>query len=735
MTEPFASSFRLKLSIALALLAVLAAVGAARVRESSDQSAQTGPGAGQAPAVTFKVDINYVEVPAVIVDRQGRFVDSLQQSDFEIYEDGRKQPLSGFVLVNAGRAKADAPLFLGRAIEPDVHTNTVPFDGRLYVILMDDLHVEALTTTLARAAAKRFVETQLGADDLAAVICASGRPGASQDFTADRQLLLHAIDQFMGRRLPSATRNRIDKFVTQNSAGAGNKAMLDTRPVVDIDERERLSNAQRTLSAIRAASNALSSIHGRRKAIVMFSEGIDAAISNITAGAAQGEGTDMNVANLLPGAAGETQRDAEDAMAAAIKADVSIYGVDPGGLKGIGGAADITVPIEADPTAGMTLQSIDGELRLQLESLRRLSVNTGGFAAINTNDLGPSFDRIREDNSRYYLLGYYPTATKADGKYHRLDVKVLKPGLQVRARAGYLAARPGSNPSTSPADASSKIPPALRDVLDNPLPVPGVRLTASATPGRNASGGTAITAVLLVDGRDIRFKEKDGRFDGQLTLSMLATDAEGKVKGSGARAISLPLRPDSYAQVSSNGIRIVDQIDVPAGRYRLRIAVMDVDSQRIGSVHCDVNLTELEQTPLAMSGLLMTSSTAGATPTAPGALVESLRKVLPGPPTVSRTFKNSEVLGVAAQVYDKVPDLHTVDITTTLKNTDGLSVFRNEDQRSSAELAPNGGFYRYSVMLPLRGLGPGLYVLTVEARSRLAEKQPVQRQVQFEILE
>ena len=330
--------------------------------------------------------------------------------------------------------------------------------------------------------------------------------------------------------------------MTQNSAGAGNKAMLDTRPVVDIDERERLSNAQRTLSAIRAASNALSSIHGRRKAIVMFSEGIDAAISNITAGAAQGEGTDMNVANLLPGAAGETQRDAEDAMAAAIKADVSIYGVDPGGLKGIGGAADITVPIEADPTAGMTLQSIDGELRLQLESLRRLSVNTGGFAAINTNDLGPSFDRIREDNSRYYLLGYYPTATKADGKYHRLDVKVLKPGLQVRARAGYLAARPGSNPSTSPADASSKIPPALRDVLDNPLPVPGVRLTASATRAGMPPEAPPITAVLLVDGRDIRFKEKDGRFDGQLTLSMLATDAEGKVKGSGARAISLPLR-------------------------------------------------------------------------------------------------------------------------------------------------------------------------------------------------
>ena len=124
----------------------------------------------QNPAVTFKVEINYVEVDAVVTDRDGRFLANLGAEDFEIFEDGKRQSVASFGLVDIPLEKADAPLFAPRAAEPDVFTNERPFDGRVYLLVLDDLHTDASHTPLVRAAARRFVETQLGANDVAAVL-------------------------------------------------------------------------------------------------------------------------------------------------------------------------------------------------------------------------------------------------------------------------------------------------------------------------------------------------------------------------------------------------------------------------------------------------------------------------------------------------------------------------------------------------------------------------------------
>ena len=90
-------------------------------------------------------------------------------------------------------------------------------------------------------------------------------------------------------------------------------------PARDIDDKERGFNARNTLDSIRNVAQYLGNIRGRRKAMVMFSEGIDYNINEIV----QQHGITE----------AQTVMDAtRDMIAAATRANVAIYAVDPRGL-------------------------------------------------------------------------------------------------------------------------------------------------------------------------------------------------------------------------------------------------------------------------------------------------------------------------------------------------------------------------------------------------------------------
>ena len=67
----------------------------------------------------------------------------------------------------------------------------------------------------------------------------------------------------------------------------------------------------------------------------------------------------------------------------------------------------------------------------------QLAANTDGLAVVNTNEIDSALRRIVADLSSYYLLGYYSTNTKLDGRFRNITVRVRRPGVQVRARRGY----------------------------------------------------------------------------------------------------------------------------------------------------------------------------------------------------------------------------------------------------------------------------------------------------------
>src|SRR5712691_4149865 len=221
-----------------------------------------------APPVTFRVEVNYVEVDALVTDASGNPVVNLTANDFDLLEDGKPQKISAFALINIPVEKQERPLFASTPIERDVESNAHG-DGRVYLIVLDDLHTHPLRTQLVKAAARRFIERNFGANDIAAVVHTSGRSDAGQDFTANRRMLLASVDRFMGNSLRSGTLERLDEFNRQSFGGQ------PVDKVNDPTDMERGFHARNTIDTLKKLADFMAGIRGRRKAMLFISEGID----------------------------------------------------------------------------------------------------------------------------------------------------------------------------------------------------------------------------------------------------------------------------------------------------------------------------------------------------------------------------------------------------------------------------------------------------------------------------
>src|SRR5690349_18416425 len=126
---------------------------------------QTQPQQPQQPQITFRAEINYVEVDARVLDRDGKFVPGLKPEDFQVFEDGKPQKIAAFSMVNIPLERVERPLFASKPVERDVRTNLEGADGRIYVIVLDDLHTAPLRSQRTKAAAKMFIERYVGAND------------------------------------------------------------------------------------------------------------------------------------------------------------------------------------------------------------------------------------------------------------------------------------------------------------------------------------------------------------------------------------------------------------------------------------------------------------------------------------------------------------------------------------------------------------------------------------------
>jgi VWFA-related protein len=662
------------------------------------------------PQAVFRGGVSSVQVDAYVSDAKGEPVADLTVDDFQLTDSGSPRRITTFAAVSLPIARAEPlpPAAATGAPSPrDVRTNTIP-DGRIFVVVVDDLHIDAARTPATRTALHRFVEQDLGPTDMTAIVSTSGRMDASADFTTDRRVLLGAIERVMGEKLPSATVGQIQgardqhfqddfKDGAQDSTKKGHALAFGPDP----DSQERDARARKTTATVRRLSEFMAGITGRRKALVLVSEGMEYDVS---------QAIGVNPRKPAPIVA-ETQ----DAIRAATRGNVTVYAIDPRGLADA--SADLIQTSTAFGPVGIA--STQDELRVGHDSLRVLADNTGGFAALDQNDLSGAFERIVRENSTYYLLGFSPATD--DGRYHPLEVRTRRPGLQVKARPGYFAARPGESLLRGGTKRSPKA--ALDQALASPLPLADIPLKVFTAAFKDTAAAATIEFAIEVDASRLDFVETNGTWHDALAVVAAMTDENGKAVPAVRDTINLAIAPAMLQQMRTRGLRMIKQASLRPGRYQLRVAVADANGNA-GSVLGWLDVPDFSAAALALSELTLTSTAAADMPT-----VGTKDPRFPTPPGALRDFGRADAVIVGAEIYEtgqRPP--HAVTIVTQLRQGDRVIAEQSatDDRR---ELLDRRAF---TSRVALSKVEPGTYVLHVEARTSDGQR-PAGRDVEIRV--
>jgi hypothetical protein len=503
------------------------------------------------------------------------------------------------------------------------------------------------------------------------------------------------VDKFLGRKLRSETLEQLD---LANRIGRDPEQRgLPTDPL----ERERAQHARTTMDQIEKLADFMAGVRGRRKALILVSEGISYNVYDVMTNTS---------ANMVV-------QETSDAIGAATRGNVAVYAIDPRGLDAFAEAIEVSSSPQDDPGFSVA-GSLQNTLRLSQESLRTIAAETGGFAAVNRNDFSDAFTRLVRENSTYYVLGYYPANERRDGRFRRLEVRVTRPGAQVRSRRGYVAPRGRAPEQPRNAGGATPVTVALNEALASPIALNGIPMSVFAAPYKGTAPNAAVPLVIEMAGRDFRFAEKDGTFTDRIEVSFTAVDTRGNSRGGDKHTLTTMMKPDTVARLRERGFRVVSQIDLPPGRYQLRIAAAEEGAARSGSVLYDLEVPDFYKLPFAMSGVTMTSGRSTLTPTV---LPKTpLADVLPAPPVAQREFERGDVVALFTEFYENATSAppHGLDFTTTVRAEDGRTVFEDREERSSSDLQGNAGGHGYRVNIPLEGFAPGSYVIRVEGRSR-----------------
>jgi VWFA-related protein len=703
------------------------------------------------PSVTFQVEVNYVDIDALVTDGRGNIISDLRKEDFELFEDGKPQDISTFSLVDIPLPSASAARSAA-AVPPvsDVKSNAQPITGRLYLIVMDDLNVAPLRSKVVVQAARQFIERYFGPGDIAAITYTSGRTDAGQEFTSDRALLLAAIDRFQGRKLRPSVIEKADYYFQQtlkeleiNAPDPTDPDYIQQEPksgtvrgpggysdiTTDADDFERGHRAQQVLATLRRLADYMGGIRGRRKALLMFSEGIDYPIYDIFGSQA----------------ATTVITETREAIAAAARGNVSFFSVDPRGLVGMTSEA-IELNASTDASLGFDAKGLLADMYLQQDSLRTLAAETGGYAAVNSSNFATAFNRIVRANSTYYVLGYYPAA-KGDGRFHKIEVRVKRPGLRVSARKGYVSPRPLTASERAERErlrervrgraGSAQTSDELHEILNQPLQRNGLTLTVQASPFRGASRQASVAVAVELDANRLHFTEQPNKtFADGIELTLFALDERGKPHGGNFYQFNLALRPDTYQRVRESIVRMNPRMELPPGRYQLRVGVRENGAGELGTVFYDLVVPDYTSNGLAMSGMLLSAESARSQLTAqPDDQLPP--QSLPAPATSGRTFGRNDVVNVFAEIYDNISsrEAQRIEVITTLTGEGGDAAFSSRETLGGGSGA-NVKSARIPVarQIPLKELRPGRYVLRLEARALGGTAKPAMRETTLTVV-
>ena len=568
---------------------------------------------------TFRTGANYVRVD-VYPTRNGMPVDDLRRDDFELLDDKVPQTIDEFehvVIRSAGpqetrREPNTVAESRQAALEPR---------ARVLVLFLDVNHVDLAASRRIRTPLVEALDRLIGPDDLIAVMTPEM---SARDITFARRTT--AIEGFLtrywwGERDRLNFKDPVEDLYARCYPGIPRPGEA-TAPDQGIAQEMILRHREKqTLDALEDLVRFLGGVREERKAVIAITDGWrlyernNALARPIDGQVPTGPIVGINPATGTlgtrpPDSTGRTansdcERDRfalsqlDDAtqfrfmLDEANRANASFYPIDPRGLavfdEDIVPAAGVGAGINANPT----VPPAEDRARLfaRNTSLRTLAEATDGLAVVNTNDLSRGLRRIADDLSSYYLLGYYSTG-KLDGRFHALTVRVKRPGVQVRARRGYLATTEAAAAAASAA-ASPVVAPAA---TANARAIESA-LAALSTAGRelpmrlHATAGwtPANVATVWAVAEAGRAAQEDWAGGGQADAMLV--DASGRTVATGRAQIAPGGTTARIALTSST---------LAAGEYQLQIRTKGARAAAPGS---DVLRISVPAAPQAASAL------------------------------------------------------------------------------------------------------------------------------------
>jgi VWFA-related protein len=461
---------------------------------------------------TFRTSSDTIAVEATVVDKSGKPVTDLTAADFQIFEDGKPQTVQTIYLVTAPSANTakGASSAAGQS-EPNTSTNTsansaasalrVETRNRVMVFVFDLAHLSADGYKRSRTSVESFLKDGALPSDMVGIL--AGSVMLDNKIEADKAALLKAMGSMKGpnqarynelrswprlvddaealaiaRSDERTVTNVVQRACTERPdecQGRGGRDAVQQQ--VEAKGRDFTSQAHRdaniTLATLATLANGLGRFPGRKQ-VVLFSDGF------LTT---------------------ELESQLKTVVEVAAKNDVRFSTIDSRGLNRDLRSQSFMSDQPLTANGDMAVLSSDQNS----DALSSIAIDTGGEFLMNRNDLRPAIDIVATMSGNYYVLGYAPEKPM-DGSYRKIDVKVTRPGLTIRARKGYVAVRtaPGKDTALTPAPVAATNPtipiPTISDpTLINPTilnpPVTGEEAAAPKARPNSERNVEALTKV------------------------------------------------------------------------------------------------------------------------------------------------------------------------------------------------------------------------------------------------
>ena len=374
----------------------------------------------------FTVRVDLVTTDVIVRDSNGQFVADLTKEDFEVLEDDVKQELVSFTLTHGGRifnVAAPPPPTAEEGIILPASRPTNDAAGRIFLIFVDDLHLDFRNTPRIRQLFQKIAKELIHDGDMFGIV-STGPSSLAIDMTYDRRRLDEAIKKISG-------------------SGLAPKDILEV-PDGQQGPPEVRYRAHVAFSTAYDIMQKLQQVHNRRKAFIYVSNGYDFNPFEQTrlkqeqeryGGSQRSDsdgGNDNEVNPFLRERSSNIFHEADlaselsELTRAANRANASIYTIDPRGLVGM-------------PDLDEKIDMVEWQdyIRTSQDSLRVLAEQTGGIAIVNQNDFDKGLKRIDNETSDYYVVGYYSSNPDPTKRRRHIEIKIKRPNLNLRYRTEY----------------------------------------------------------------------------------------------------------------------------------------------------------------------------------------------------------------------------------------------------------------------------------------------------------